>query len=201
MRNQTGENFLQNKFGNKKRANAFYNNQMLDFLNDEMREFLSKQSMMFISTANAAGNCDASFRGGYPGFIRDIGEDRIIYPEYRGNGVMASLGNIVENPHIGLMIIDFFEHTVGLHINGKATIIEKQDIYKLKLTGEQLNDIQEKEGDRPEQWVLVKVEEAYIHCSKHIPLLKPVAERPGETARKSKEGDFFRTKRSTKIKL
>ena len=40
---------------------------------------------------------------------------------------MASLGNITENPHIGLVLVDFFETTVGLHLNGSAKILENDE--------------------------------------------------------------------------
>jgi uncharacterized protein len=40
------------------------------------------------------------------------------YPEYRGNGSMVSLGNILDNPHIGMVLLDFDQERIGLHING-----------------------------------------------------------------------------------
>ncbi|WP_243450169.1 pyridoxamine 5'-phosphate oxidase family protein [Neobacillus terrae] len=55
---------------------------------------------MFIATADSSGNSDSSFRAGSLAFVRVIDDKTIIYPEYKGNGVMASLGNIIENPHI-----------------------------------------------------------------------------------------------------
>jgi predicted pyridoxine 5'-phosphate oxidase superfamily flavin-nucleotide-binding protein len=123
-----GEQILQEQYRTKKRAASFYENQMLNYLNEKMTEFVSKQSMVFIATADASGNCDSSFRAGSAGFVRVLDEKTLIYPEYRGNGVMASLGNIIENPHIGLMFIDFFEHNIGLHVNGIASIIENREL-------------------------------------------------------------------------
>jgi len=54
------------------------------------------------------------------GFVHVLNEKILVYPEYRGNGVMASLGNIVENPHAGLLFVDFIRDKVGLHVNGAA---------------------------------------------------------------------------------
>ena len=119
-----GEYVLQEKYGTHKKAEAFYKKQMLDHLNDEMMQFASKQEIAIISTSDVEGNCDTSFRGGPPGFIRILDEKTLIYPEYMGNGVLASLGNMYENPHIGLLIIDFFESQVGLHINGSVEVLE-----------------------------------------------------------------------------
>ena len=89
-----------------------------------MREFIARMPMAFISTADVHGECDASFRAGPPGFMRVIDEKTVMWPEYKGNGVMASMGNISENPYVGILFVDFFETAVGLHVNGKATIVE-----------------------------------------------------------------------------
>src|SRR5690625_5384410 len=85
---------------------------------------------------------------------------------------MASMGNIIENPHIGLMFIDFFENQIGLHVNGKASILEKDQLTKLEISVGMINELKEKEGSKAERWIVIEVEEAYIHCSKHIPKLK-----------------------------
>ena len=101
-----GEHEVQEKFGNRKRADAFYNNQMLDYLNPLMEKFISQQEMVFISTSDSKGECDSSFRAGEAGFVQVLNNRKIALPEYRGNGVMASLGNILENPHIGMIFIE-----------------------------------------------------------------------------------------------
>ncbi|MDQ6597904.1 pyridoxamine 5'-phosphate oxidase family protein [Bacillus salipaludis] len=195
-----GEHLLQEQYGTTKRASSFYENQMLNYLNNKMTEFISKQGMMFISTADSNGNCDSSFRAGSKGFVRVIDDKTIIFPEYKGNGVMASLGNIIENPHIGLMFIDFFENSIGLHVNGKAAIIENSELSSFNIPEEIINDIKEKEGNKPERWVMVKVDEAYIHCSKHIPKLQQMNKKlyRGTEDEEQKSGDFFKTKQSMK---
>ena len=65
-----GERELQKNYGTQSRAQGFYDNQMLKKLNPEMVDFISRQQMMFISTADASGNCDTSFRVGDPGFAK-----------------------------------------------------------------------------------------------------------------------------------
>jgi hypothetical protein len=108
-----------------------------------MREFILKQEMVFIATADSKGECDCSVRAGKQGFVRVLNEKTLLYPEYRGNGVMASMGNILENPHIGMTFIDFFEHTIGLHVNGKAKIIENDELLADKTQTTVTNDTQE----------------------------------------------------------
>jgi uncharacterized protein len=196
-----GEYTLQEQYGTTKKASSFYENQVLNYLNDNMTDFVSNQGMMFIATADAAGNCDSSFRAGSAGFVRVIDNKTLIFPEYKGNGVMASLGNILENPHIGLMFIDFFENSIGLHINGRASIIEKEQLASLKMPDEIRKDIKEKEGDRPDRWVRIDIDEAFIHCSKHIPKLKQMDKTIfwGTDDEKQKGGDFFKAKKSKKV--
>ncbi|WP_257350934.1 pyridoxamine 5'-phosphate oxidase family protein [Pseudalkalibacillus decolorationis] len=195
MSKQRGEHLLQGKYNTKKRAASFYNNQMIDYLNSVMQDFICKQEMVFISTSDSDGHCDSSFRAGMEGFIRVIDESTLLYPEYRGNGIMASLGNIVENPHIGLMFIDFIEDSIGLHVNGQASILDNEQLNTLMLSEEILEDI-EREGDKPERWVVINVDEAYIHCSKHIPKFYKREKdiEWGTDDERQKGGDYFKVK-------
>ncbi len=168
-----------------------------------MRTFIAEQELMFVSTADARGNCDCSIRAGLPGFVAVLDERTLAYPEYRGNGVMASLGNISENPHIGLLFVDFLRSTVGCHVNGEARIAENAAILAGPVAhppglAEIVRTALEAPGSGrpPERWVIVRVEEAYIHCSKHIPLLakrdKEIAWGTDDPA--AKGGDFFRVR-------
>ena len=111
-----------------------------------MRKFILKQEMVFIATADSKGECDCSFRAGKQGFVRVLNEKTLLYPEYRGNGVMASMGNILENPHIGMTFIDFFENTIGLHVNGKAKIVENDELLADETRTSVANDTQERRG-------------------------------------------------------
>ena len=95
-----GEHNLQKEFETEKRALAFYNSQLLNHLNPEMQQFISEQEMVFISTSDAKGECDSSFRAGDTGLVIVLDKKTLLFPEYRGNGVLASMGNISENPHI-----------------------------------------------------------------------------------------------------
>lgn len=70
MSGSHGEHALQQQYGTKKRAENFYDRQVLDYLNRSMREFIEQQEMVFIATADANGECDCSFRAGLAGFVR-----------------------------------------------------------------------------------------------------------------------------------
>ena len=196
-----GEHNLQKKFETEKRALAFYNLQLLNNLNAEMQQFVSEQEMVFISTSDTKGECDASFRAGDTGFVLVLDKKTLLFPEYRGNGVLASMGNISENPHIGMFFIDFYQNSIGLHVNGKAEILSNEELTadldlsrKIKMSSKKLG------SRKPISWIKVDVEEAYIHCSKHIPLMKKIDkiihwETDDE---KLKGGDFFNTQNRTK---
>jgi predicted pyridoxine 5'-phosphate oxidase superfamily flavin-nucleotide-binding protein len=158
-------------------------------INDEMREFIGRMEMAFLATADGTGECDSSFRAGPPGFVRVLDEETLAWPEYRGNGVMASAGNITENPHVGILFVDFIRDLVGLHVNGSAELMSSGD-FASRFPDDQVDIVT---GRRPERWVVVTVDEAYIHCSKHIPKLAPVPRTRdwGTDDPAKKGGDYF----------
>ena len=119
-----GEHLGQTRFGTARRALGFYRNQVFPELNVLMQQFIQEQEFVFIATADAKGHADSSFRAGPSGFIHVLSSKQLAYPEYRGNGVLASVGNILENSHIGMMFIDFFKSTIGLHVNGIARVVD-----------------------------------------------------------------------------
>jgi uncharacterized protein len=175
-----GERELQRRYRTQDRARRFYDQQVLDRLNEQMIAFVGRQEMVWIATADSHGECDCSFRAGPPGFVQVLDAWTMRYPEYRGNGVMASLGNIEENPHVGMVFLDFDGERIGLHINGIARIVEAS----------------ERNGERPrvERWVEIRVQEAYIHCRKHLPHLVKVAHKQrawGTDDARAKGGDYF----------
>ena len=198
-----GEHVLQEKLGTVKRANAFYDNQVLAYLTPEMREFILKMKMMFIASSDGHGECDNTFRAGPPGFLRVLDEKTVLWPEYKGNGVMASMGNIRENPYVGILLVDFFETAVGLHVNGNATIVENAAVEAFGPLFDRLPfatglAVSEDTKKTPERWVVVSIDEAYIHCSKHIPHLQyaPEGEDTGRRA-----GDVFKAKNADRAWL
>ena len=185
----SGERMLQDLLGTRERAQQFYDRQVLDHLSEPMRTFIEQQQMMFLATSDARGACDSTLRAGPPGFVTVLDERRLAWPEYRGNGVMASRGNIAENPHVGLLFVDFVHDVIGLHVNGTAQLVEDQELRE-EFPGLPDDSVP---GRRPEQWVVADVEEAYIHCAKYIPRLSagprdggPPADRPA-----AKKSDYF----------
>jgi predicted pyridoxine 5'-phosphate oxidase superfamily flavin-nucleotide-binding protein len=194
-----GEHELQEKCNTTPRARAFYQHQVLSYLNPSMQAFIIQQEMMFVGTADRHGEADTSFRAGLAGFVHVLDEKTLAYPEYRGNGVMSSLGNISENPHVGLLFVDFTGDKIGLHVNGRARIVENEEFLVSLSTPEAIRtEMGAAAGRRPERWVVVSVLEAYVHCSKHIPRMQKITEeiRWGTDDLRAKGGNYFKAKES-----
>lgn len=193
MPGSSGEHELQDRYGTQRRAQVFYEKQVLDHLNEEMQAFIADMEMVFVATSDSTGEADCSFRAGPAGFVRALDEWTLAYPEYRGNGVMASLGNMAENPHVGLLFVDFFGSTIGLHVNGTARTVENDRMGGVPSASGVIQFEAVDNGPKPERWVVVEVDEAYIHCSKHIPLMakldKSITWGTDDTVRKG--GDYF----------
>ena len=97
-----------------------------------------------------------------------------------------------ENPHVGLVFVDFLDTTVGLHVNGKARICEADKVPDSISSRNHAYEI-EPSMRVVERWIIVEVEEAYIHCSKHVPRLQKL-EKPiswGTDDPNAKADDFF----------
>jgi hypothetical protein len=116
---------------------------------------------------------------------------------------MSSLGNIFENPHVGLLFLDFTEGKIGLHVNGRARIVENDQFLRDASVAEPIGENNLPAiGRGPERWVVVSVVEAYVHCSKHIPRMQKIDEEIqwGTDDMRAKGGDYFRAKSSPRAK-
>jgi predicted pyridoxine 5'-phosphate oxidase superfamily flavin-nucleotide-binding protein len=89
----------------------------------EDREFIESRRLFFLATADSGGQPDCSYKGGEPGFVRVTGASELAFPSYDGNGMFRSLGNVLANPAVALLFIDF-ERPNRLRVNGRASIAE-----------------------------------------------------------------------------
>jgi len=88
---------------------------------EDDRDFIQRCAMFFVATADAEGHPDCSYKGGLPGFVRVIDEHTLIIPDYDGNGMYRSWGNVLVNPNVGLLFLDF-ERPSRLRVNGTAQL-------------------------------------------------------------------------------
>ncbi len=124
--------------------------------------FLESQPFFFIATSNHLGQCDCSFRGRecnvsgefYP-LIKVLDAKTIIFPDFSGNNLYNSLGNIIVNSNIGMLFVDF-QNRSRVRVNGTAEIIEDKNAYsKIWLSAT--------------RYIKVGVEQAYPNCNARIP--------------------------------
>lgn len=92
-------------------------------LTDEDRAFIARCPMFFLATADADGHPDCSYKGGLPGFVRALDATTLAIPDYDGNGMYRSWGNVLVNPHVGLLFLDF-ENPKRLRVNGTARVTD-----------------------------------------------------------------------------
>jgi predicted pyridoxine 5'-phosphate oxidase superfamily flavin-nucleotide-binding protein len=131
-----GSRGLQDHFGTRGLADRLVEVVAHDIFTEADRAFIESRSMFFLATADAEGRPDCSYKGGLPGFVRVVGPRTLAFPSYDGNGMFKSLGNLVANPHVGLLFIDF-ESPKRMRVNGRATVRE-DDPLRAELTGAQL---------------------------------------------------------------
>ena len=89
---------------------------------EEDRAMISRSAMCFVATADAEGRPDCSYKGGMPGFVRIVDERTLCIPDYDGNGMYRSWGNVLVNPNVGLLFIDFEEQD-RIRVNGTAELL------------------------------------------------------------------------------
>jgi uncharacterized protein len=118
-----GNRELQNRFDTQRLADRIDDKLVRDTVDDKTRAFIERQDMFFLATADAEGHPQCSYKGGAPGLVRVVDERTLAFPSYDGNGMFMSLGNIMVNPHVGLLFIDFEERR-RVRVSGAASIVD-----------------------------------------------------------------------------
>lgn len=90
-------------------------------LTAEQRRVIDTADTFFIASTSTAGDADASHRGGNPGFVRSLSADRVQWPDYEGNTMLMTLGNLTVNPAAGLVFIDW-QRGATVQLTGTATV-------------------------------------------------------------------------------
>lgn len=116
-----GMRALQDRFDTRALADRLDERLGRDAFTPEDRVFIESRILFFLATADAAGRPDCSHKGGDPGFVRVTGDSELAFPSYDGNGMFRSLGNVLVNPAVALLFVDF-ERPNRLRVNGLARI-------------------------------------------------------------------------------
>lgn len=116
-----GSRRLQDRFDSRRIADRLNQVTVHRTFTGEDRRFIEGCSMFFLATADAQGRPDCSYKGGMPGFVRILDERTLAFPDYDGNGMFRSLGNILVHPQVGLLFVDFTQPD-RLRVQGVATV-------------------------------------------------------------------------------
>jgi predicted pyridoxine 5'-phosphate oxidase superfamily flavin-nucleotide-binding protein len=149
-----GHRRLQDRFDSRRLADRlderFVQRRIID---DDDRAFIEAADMFFLATADAEGRPQCSYKGGDPGFVRVLDERTIAFPCWDGNGMFLSMGNVLVNPHVGLLFIDF-ERGRRMRLNGVASIDETDPLL----------------AEYPEAQLVVRVRatEVFPNCPRYI---------------------------------
>ena len=118
---------LQRRFDTERLADRIEQRLCRDHLTDDDHLFIERLDMFFLATVNAAGQPSCSYKGGDPGFVRVIDEHTVVFPNYDGNGMYLSMGNVAAHAQVGLLFIDF-TRPQRLRVHGTPRIIDANAI-------------------------------------------------------------------------
>lgn len=130
-----------------------------DHIPPELHSRLQNAPFFFLATSNTSGQCDCSFKGGGPGLIKIVHSRCFAFADFDGNGAFMSLGNILDNPQVGCLFIDFSDGA-RLRVNGRASIHEQGEIMTL--------------FPRASRIVRVEIEQVVPNCPQYVPRLVAV---------------------------
>lgn len=138
-----------------------------DRLTPALSRFLQAQPFCFMATASEQGACDCSFKGRQHNPPNDpeplllVLDDRtLLLPDYPGNQFFNSIGNLLVNPHVGLLFVDFASAT-RVRLNGTARVLDSAGDYWQTWPG-------------AERLIEVQVQQVYPNCRARVPRLAPI---------------------------
>jgi PPOX class probable FMN-dependent enzyme len=135
-----------------------------DHLPEPIQAFIAESPFFVMSTSDRQGRCDASPKGGEPGFVRILDDRHLLIPDVAGNKLFQSYLNMDANPHVGLI---FFIPGISevVRVNGRVTIVSRETLDRYQVERSMYNP----DGDRAvQQGIVVEVEEAYTHCPRAL---------------------------------
>ena len=117
---------LQDRFQTKELADRL-SKRVTESINDAQKALIESANMFFLATCDHRGLPTCSYKGGDPGFVRVVNDRLIVFPNYDGNGKYQSMGNLLKNPNVGMLFVDF-EGQERLRLQGTASIVEDDEL-------------------------------------------------------------------------
>lgn len=155
-----GNRALQDQFDSRRISDRLEEKLARTAFSPDDKTFIEGSIYFFLATADAEGRPDCSFKGGAPGFVRVTGASELAFPDYDGNGMFKSLGNMLANAQVGMLFIDLHERPRRLRVNGTATL-SRDDPLMGETVGAQLI-------------VRVQATAIFPNCPRYIPKLQMV---------------------------
>ena len=144
---------LQDRFDTRRLADRLAEVKVSDRFSAADRDFIENCDMLFLATVNSAGQPTCSYKGGDPGFVTVVDDRTLVYPNYDGNGMYLSMGNVVESRAVGLLFIDF-EQQRRTRVDGTAVLVSDHPLLH-RYNGAQF-------------MVVVSAARVYPNCSRYI---------------------------------
>jgi predicted pyridoxine 5'-phosphate oxidase superfamily flavin-nucleotide-binding protein len=113
---------LQDRYDTRRLADRLAEVKVRDGFTPEDRQFIERMDMFFLATVDGAGQPTCSYKGGDPGFVTVVDDKTLAFPNYDGNGMFLSMGNLTETRGVGMLFIDF-EKQRRMRVDGVAQII------------------------------------------------------------------------------
>ena len=133
-------------------------------LDERVRDFIAQSPFLVMATSGLDGSCDASPKGGRPGWVKVIDDRRLLIPDVAGNRLFQSYLNMADNPHVALIFfIPGVRETV--RVNGSVEIVDRSALDALQI---ELEVFEPDENAKVLQGVMVRVEESYGHCPRAL---------------------------------
>ena len=137
---------------------------VIDYLNDTTGEFIRQSPFLVMATSAADGTCDASPKGGKPGWVKILDDRTLLIPDVAGNKLFQSYLNMEENPNVALIFfIPGTPETV--RVNGRVRIVDRDALDELQV---KLEVFEPDENAKILQGVVVEIGEAYGHCPRAL---------------------------------
>lgn len=158
-----GSRDLQDRFDTRRIADRIETLLVHDWINPDEAHFIQSLDMFFLATADEEGRPNCSYKGGARGFVRVVDEHTLAFPNYNGNGMYLSAGNLTANPRVGMLFIDF-EHADRMRVNGEARIDDGDPLLE----------------EYPEAQFIVRVavREVFPNCPRYIHRMTRVEDSP-----------------------
>lgn len=137
---------------------------VVDHMTPYVQEFIKHSPFVVMASSNTEGNCDASPKGGMPGFVRVLDDRHLLFPDVAGNKLFQSYQNMDSNPQVGLLfLIPGVNDTV--RVNGKVAFVNKEELDRQNV---EVALYEMDERSLHLQGIIIEVEEAYGHCPRAL---------------------------------